>query len=162
MTGWRLFAILPVLLLSACSALPPLIEKPIPKIERFSLEKINTRELEFTLTLSVSNPNAFSLTLSSVKAELQMADLVIAEGSSDSPVTLPGHGATSVELNVHSDLSRASKVLTDMLLHPSKKVPYHLSGEVRLTQLSISQDFDQKGEESLLTWFRHKKPSQSP
>lgn len=160
MKAKRLLGLL-LLGLTACAALPTVLDKPQVSVSKIELTGVSKEGASFQLSLDVYNPNSVSLTVQSLDAELTVSGKLLAQGQSQAPVRLDAKAHAKLTLAVLTEAEATRLILLDLIKAPTKKYPYRLLGHVVLTDLHLERTFERTGEESLLTWIGHQNPSSS-
>ena len=94
------------LCLSACSLLVPRLEKPELAVSQIEWVGGNLLRQDFKVTLSIHNPNARSLPVSGLDAELRVGGESVARAVRAEPFVVPAHGDSDVEVMISADLAR--------------------------------------------------------
>jgi hypothetical protein len=134
-----------VIALHACSSLPPLLDKPKVEFTGIRFDGGNLSNPEFTVILKLTNPNRVDLPVKVVDIACEVGGKPFAQGHSLQPVTLPAHDSALMELHLKIQNEGLSQLVKDLLLNPSQKVAYHLTGQATMTQLELHTTFDFSG-----------------
>ncbi|NNF41286.1 MAG: LEA type 2 family protein, partial [Woeseiaceae bacterium] len=85
----------------------------------------------FMLTFDVSNPNSFSLPISSVKYGVKLDDQPFASGSTSSKFSVPANGDAQFAISVDLNLLQSAPMLLALVRRSgNEEVPYELNGEL--------------------------------
>ena len=123
-------ALLALLCLGGCRTLAPRLVPPTLAVTAVRLQGGGLRHEQVQLQVHVSNPNDRTISVRSIVANVDLAGMPFASGTSEAPFTLPANGDTSFVLDVTADVSRALLVMAGGLGH--RTVAYHLYGELHL------------------------------
>lgn len=131
--AWRIIAtFIAVLPLMAGCSLPAMlagrIEPPTVALHASLVESLSPSTAAVRFALAVDNPNGVGLTVRVVDCRLTVSDQAVVEGKSSSRVTVPAHGAATVELRVEMPYNALSESPDAMMLG---EVPYDLDGKLR-------------------------------
>ncbi len=141
----RWSVLLPAALLAACSLLAPKLERPDLSLVGIEIRGGNFLQQNLLLTLHIHNPNARTLPVHALHADLKVGGEVIASGVSSAPFVVPAEGDANCEILVTANMALGLLKLS----HPDKRtgaIEYDLDGvaEVDLP-LRRSLPFHQHG-----------------
>jgi LEA14-like dessication related protein len=141
----RLFAAA-LLLLAACSSLPPQALMPRFSVADIDLKAVGLLEQHFALELRLTNPNDFDLAVEALDYELEVNDQPFAKGTGRSAVTIPA--ASSVVMRVDAITQSHNLIRQFSLLEPDmlkQGVPYRIKGRIKTDKWFGWLPFEQKG-----------------
>lgn len=142
----RLFAAAALLLLAACSVLPPQALMPRFSVAEFDVKAIGLLEQHFDLGLRLTNPNEFDLTIEALDYELEVNDQPFAKGTGRSAVTIPA--VSSVVMRVDAITLSHNLIRQFSLLEPEmlkQGMPYRIKGRIKTDKWVGWLPFEQKG-----------------
>lgn len=131
-TGLPAIVSLLALTLSGCAnTLQNMVKSPSVTLNAVEIVGLALTGQTFMLTFDVSNPNSFSLPISSVNYGVKLDGQQFASGSTASKFSVPANGdaqfAISVDLNL---LQTAPMLLALVRRSANEDVPYELDGEL--------------------------------
>jgi len=113
------------LLVAACA---PHFERPEVTVEKIDYRGGNLLQQDFAVRLNIHNPNARTLPVAGLDAQLNVDGDRIASGAADRPFVVPALGDGQFDMTIHVDM--AAGVLK--LLAHRDALPYELTGKVRI------------------------------
>ncbi|BCL74415.1 hypothetical protein JHS3_01510 [Jeongeupia sp. HS-3] len=132
-----------VAMLAACSSLPTSFEKPKVSVAGIAIKDIGIFEQRFTLSLRVQNPNDVSVPVSGLNAKLEVNGKPVADGVSNTSVTIPALGEATVPIEIVSNLGGLARLLK----RGDNAAPsYRLYGKLFSPWKPGGIEFDQKGD----------------
>lgn len=87
--------------------LVPRFEKPTVSVNSVQYLGGNLRQQNFSVKLTVQNPNDRSLPVSGLHAELSVAGERLASGVSDQPFVVPAHGTADFDMTIQANFALA-------------------------------------------------------
>lgn len=123
-------------------------KQPTLEVAEVRIASFDRETAQLTLLLKVDNPNANTLTLTDMKADLFLADVSIAEAVSAQPrVTLPAKTTVMVPMKISLTFKNLPKALQQSLLAlVSGGLPYRLVGSVTTQNGLTVLPFERSGE----------------
>lgn len=142
----RLWVLLVLFSLAACSGLPLNMLAPRVSVATVDLRQIGVLEQHFDVGLRVANPNDFDLTIEALEFDLEVNGRAFAKSLSRAATRIPA--ASSEVLQI--DAIMQSKNLLEQLrtLTPDtlkQGVPYRIRGRIKTDQSSRWLPFDHSG-----------------
>ncbi|MDR1276544.1 MAG: LEA type 2 family protein [Candidatus Accumulibacter sp.] len=138
------FLLFPLLLatLFACGGAP---RRPEVALEGIRLDRISFEDQGFLLRLRVRNPNAFDISLESLRFTLEVEGKSLASGALGEPVRIPGGGDAAVEVAARGRLGAFFRLLRDRRKQGGdRKLAYRIHGDAGLAGFG-ELPFDRKG-----------------
>ena len=120
--------------LAACSGAPPLAA-PRADVESVRLDRITGTDATFSVTLSLSNPNAREIAVDAVEANLAIEDIRVGNATLRSPLRLPANGDAQAILQARAGLSAALQVLAQI---GQRSQEQKRTGEAALVRYAVS------------------------
>ncbi|MFT0211056.1 LEA type 2 family protein [Pseudomonas sp. F1_0610] len=104
-----------------------------PDIQLTSIELVQAKlvEQEFKLQFRVDNPNDSSLALKSMKYDVQINNIPLAQGSQKIWLTVPAKQHKHIELTVFTNLWRHMKSIIRLIEKPNTPIEYQLDTEFK-------------------------------
>lgn len=133
------------LLLSACTGVGGMVEKPRVSLAGVEIEGLGLLEQQFLVSLRISNPNDIAVAINGVDFSLNLNGEHFASGMSREEVTLPRLGETVVKLKVTTRLDRLWKQLRS-LQSGDKPLGYQLTGRLYAPWIPGGVSFERKDE----------------
>lgn len=129
--------------LAACA---PHFEKPDVHVQGVSVKSFKVEQSELTVRLKVVNPNAIALPIEGAAYTVMLNGSQFASGETTTPVTVPAHGSSDVELPVVVDLKGGLGGVLSLGTVLQGGVDYRVVGNVR-TGITFFRNisFDEKG-----------------
>lgn len=121
-----------LLLLAACAALQPRLERPSVSLVDVDLLEVGLLRQRYLITLSVQNPNSRSIPIKGMSYTLDIAGQDFASGVSPRGFTLPAYGESEVQVELNTNLLSTLRRLQDLLEGGSDSVSYALSGKLEV------------------------------
>ena len=115
------------LLLAACGLRPTL---PTLTPRSAEITSIATTGLGLRVHLLANNPNAYGLTVQSIRTRVTLASHDLGESQVATTFTLPSHRDVPLDTDVHVPWNDLPGILLASALN--ENVPYHLDGTVRV------------------------------
>lgn len=137
------FALCVVLVLGACASLNP--QQPEIELEGVRPLNLSLSGQRLAVTLKLSNPNDFDLTLRNVDLTATLGGEAVATGTSDDAVTLPANGEQILELEVIAGLDVALATLRAALDSDQEGLDYGVNGTVRVAGWPVAIPFETDG-----------------
>lgn len=142
----RMWVLLMMFSLAACSGLPLNMQAPRVSVATVDLRQIGMLEQHFDVGLRVANPNDFDLTIEALEFDLEVNGRAFAKSLSRAATKIPA--ASSAVLQI--DAIMQSKNLLEQLrtLTPDalkQGVPYRIWGRIKTDQSSRWLPFDRSG-----------------
>ncbi len=109
------------------------IQPPQVKVEGVTLGMPTAAGWPIFARLRLQNPNPEALTIRGYDYILWLEDRSVAQGISQGEVVLPAGGETVTEFPILVNLPAAMSILPQALRNQQRKIPYRLSGGVRLS-----------------------------
>jgi len=128
-----------LLLLSSCSSLSGLIDKPQLSVADFKMTQANLFQQTFKVRLKVDNPNAFSLPVLGLNYGLSIAGVDITQGTTNQGVRIPANGSDFLEIDFNTNLLKTLPDLKNVIRSGGKNLSYNLTGDVNLDNPIISK-----------------------
>jgi len=131
--------ILSTVLLTGCSSLSGLIDKPQLSVADFKLTQANLLQQSFKIRMKVDNPNSFSIPVLGLNYGLSIAGVDITQGTTNQGVRIPANGTDYLEIDFSTNLLKTLPDLKDVILSGGKSLSYNLTGDVNLDNPIISK-----------------------
>jgi len=122
-----------VFMLVGCASIPT--SKPLPptvEIADVALAKLGLQTQELAFTLDVFNPNSYNLPVNTLSFIASSDNQAIAEGRSDTPVTLLAESSTQVVINVTARANKLLRKLIALSIDDTDSMNYNVTGFVKL------------------------------
>lgn len=141
-------ALAPLVLLPACSALPPLgLEAPRLSFAGLSVPRAGLDEIEFLLTVIADNPNEVDVPLSNLRFDLELFGLPFASGAARDPrLTLPGRGTRQVPIAFTVPTSALLDLVSRARSEGSGRLEYRLKGSANWGSSPFTIPFEKTGD----------------
>ena len=137
-------------IMSGCSSLSSLIEKPGISVADFALKDLTANSQTFAVRLKVDNPNGFSLPVAGLDYGLNILGTNVLNGSNASGVRIPANGTDYIDLDLSVDLVNSIPGIARALKNSNGNLSYGLNGAVKLDNPLIkSVPFNKTGEYKL-------------
>lgn len=147
-----LLAHLAVVLLSACSSLPPPnLQAPEISVGDLALTDIGLDRLKFLVTLETLNPNDVDVPLTNVRLDLTVFDVALAQGALiERQVTLPSRGRQLVPVEFTVPTARLLDVLERFRRGNWDNFNYRLAGHANWGDTPFGVPFERSGNLDIL------------
>jgi LEA14-like dessication related protein len=146
-----LAAILASLAIAGCAGIGTQLEPPRVSLANIRVEKVSGLETAFEIQLRVFNANDADLTVTGIRADLDVNGRPFATGVSNSPVEIPSYGTELVTVTVYSSVIKMFKSVYG--LKESEEIKYRLNGKIRVSagngMVPTSLPFESEGQVSL-------------
>jgi LEA14-like dessication related protein len=140
----RAWACLFTLFLVAFSACVGALKRPEVSLEAIRLDGVGIEEQRFSLRLALHNPNAFEISIESMRFDLEIEGKTFAQGVLGAPVRIPGGGEARVEIAARGRLGTLFKSLREKLKKGGdSRLAYRIHGRAALEKLGVLP-FDHK------------------
>lgn len=139
-----------ILLLSACTGLLGLAQKPEISLAGLSVLQVGVFEQRFALKLRIQNPNDVELPINGLSFDIQLNGQPFAHGLSDKAVIVPRYGEALLDVAATSTLGSALKQLRELQKSGRDRIGYRLAGRLQLQGMG-SQPFERRGDLQLPT-----------
>lgn len=123
-----MLGVVSAVVLSACATAPNLVAQPSVSLDAVELSKVRVNSQSFLLNLSISNPNAFSLPIESVRYRILFDGQTFASGNTPAGFSIPANGDGAFTLSVETDFLKSAGQITSLL---SGGVPEHVEYEIQ-------------------------------
>jgi LEA14-like dessication related protein len=143
---YRLFAVAALLLLAACSALPPQALMPRFSVAEIDVKAVGLLEQHFEVGLRLANPNDFDLGIEAMEFELELNGQPFAKGLSQTRASIPA--TSSVVVRVDAVTQSHNLIRQFVTLEPDtlkQGMPYLIKGRVKTDKWLGWLPFEQKG-----------------
>ncbi|MDR1162830.1 MAG: LEA type 2 family protein [Candidatus Accumulibacter sp.] len=159
MRAGAVFLLFPLLFaaLSACGGAP---RRPEVALEGIRLDRISFEDQGFLLRLRVRNPNAFDISIESLRFTLEVEGKTLASGTLGEAVRMvrmvriPGGGDAAVEVAARGRLGAFFRLLRDYRKKGGdRKLAYRIHGDAGLAGFG-ELPFDRKATLDLTAWSR--------
>lgn len=127
------------LLMSSCSSLSSLVEKPGLSVADFSMVDGNIFQQTFRIRLKVDNPNAFSLPILGLNYGLNIAGVDVANGTSANGVRVPANGTDYLDIDLSTNLLKSLPELSNVIKSGGKDLSYNFKGNLNLDNAFIKK-----------------------
>ena len=139
------------LAIAGCAGIGKQLEPPRVSLANIRAEEISGLETAFEVQMRVFNANDVSLTVTGIKAELDINGQPFATGVSNAPVEIPSYGTELVTVTVYSSVIKMFKSVYG--LKGSEELKYRLNGKIRVSagnnMMPTSLPFESEGQVSL-------------
>lgn len=129
--------VLIALLMSSCSSLSSLVEKPGLSVANFSMVDGNLFQQTFRVRLKVDNPNSFSLPILGLNYGLNIAGIDVANGTTANGVNIPANGTDYLDIDLSTNLLKSLPELSNVLKSGGKDLSYNFKGNLNLDNTFI-------------------------
>lgn len=134
------------LVLTACSSLSGLVEKPGLSVADFNLVDANIFQQTFRIRLKVDNPNSFALPIVGMNYGLNIMGVDVADGTTANGVRVPANGTDYLEIDLSTNLLKSLPDLSEILKSGGRDLSYNFKGNVKLDNTFIkSVPFNKSG-----------------
>ncbi|MEM7430601.1 MAG: LEA type 2 family protein [Pseudomonadota bacterium] len=118
-------------LLQSCASLEGLIQTPSVSLNSIKVTDLDFSGQTFSLGFDVSNPNPFSLPITSINYSVSLDGEHFAGGKTDADLTVPAQGDTEFAISVELDLIRtAPKLLYLIRESRDRGISYRVKGDL--------------------------------
>ncbi len=145
LTGLSILA-LGAALLVGCAGTPLKPQPPEVTVKSVRPVGISLTEQTLMFTLSVNNPNSFSLPIEAVDFVARLSDQQIASGTSVQSTTIPAKGTGLLEVEVRTKLSDVLDKFRQLMTGGGLKLNYGLEGNVKVKDRDAAFPFQLKGD----------------
>ena len=139
------------LAIAGCAGIGKQLEPPRVSLANIRAEEISGLETAFEVQMRVFNANDVSLTVTGIKAELDINGQPFATGVSNAPVEIPSYGTELVTVTVYSSVIKMFKSVYG--LKGSEELKYRLNGKISVSagnnMMPTSLPFESEGQVSL-------------
>ena len=125
-------ALVCIMVLWGCSSVPFSLDTPRIEITSLSLLDANADGQRFLVTLQLSNPNDFIVTIQGLSFNLRLVGEGFIDGQANEIVTLPANGESTVRVDLRSEFVSSVSRLMAYLQGPESTLPYDIQGELAL------------------------------
>jgi LEA14-like dessication related protein len=125
------------LVLTACSSLSGLVEKPGLSVADFNLVDANIFQQTFRIRLKVDNPNSFALPIVGMNYGLNIMGVDVADGTTANGVRVPANGTDYLEIDLSTNLMKSLPDLSEILKSGGRDLSYNFKGNVKLDNTFI-------------------------
>lgn len=132
------------LLLASCTGIRGMVEKPGVEFAGLEVQGMGLSEQNFLVTLRLSNPNDFSITLDGVDFTLSLNGEHFASGTSREAVTLPRLGEADVRVRITTRLDALRKLIRAQYKSGAQQ-EYQLNGRFYGAWVPAGVPFERKG-----------------
>jgi LEA14-like dessication related protein len=142
----RVWVLLAVFSLVACSALPLNMLAPRVSVATVDIRQIGLLEQHFDVGLRVANPNDFDLTIEALEFDLEVNGRAFAKSLSRAATQIPAASSAVLQIDAimqSKNLIEQFRSLTPDMLR--KGVPYRIQGRIKTDQSSRWLPFDHLG-----------------
>jgi LEA14-like dessication related protein len=130
--------------LAGCASMLPKLAAPALVVTGVVIGGGNLQQQQIKLTFHATNPNNRPIPIRSIECNLELEGSAFAQGTTDSPFTLPPLGEADFDVNVTANLNTVLAALAGGFGHHT--VDYRVYGQVHLQGgLLRTIPFDQKG-----------------
>lgn len=138
--------ILVALLMSSCSSLSSLVQKPGLSVADLSMVDGNLFQQTFRVRLKVDNPNSFALPILGLNYGLNIAGVDVADGTTANGVRIPANGTDYLDIDLSTNLLKSLPELSNVLKSGGKDLSYNFKGNLNLDNAFIKKvPFDKSG-----------------
>jgi LEA14-like dessication related protein len=120
------------LLLSACTSMNLVPEKPQVALKTVELGKVSLTEVELLATLDVINPNDYPLNLSGIDYQVDALGMMLGKGSTLEAIKLEPHVKQTVKLPLTLTTASAVKFGQAFYSPAQKELPVTLQATVKV------------------------------
>lgn len=149
MLNLRIFAFISIALVAAltaaCSGLPFNAKAPKVSVAEVNLKSLGLFEQLFDVSLRVTNPNDFDISIEGLEFKLEVNGQAFATGLARSHTHVPAFASPRVHVEAvtqSKNLLQQMKTLPDAL---EKGVPYRIHGRIKIDRTNDWTPFDYRG-----------------
>lgn len=125
-----------------CATMAGLSEPPRVRVVSITPTHFQLLEQRFRVTLQVQNPNAQNITIRGLDYEIEVNDMIFAQGVSGKPITIPAYGESTADVEVVSTLQRLLEQLQALSARGKPTIDYAISGHVSIDGIPFPVPFD--------------------
>lgn len=142
----RLFVLLLVVGLAACSSLPFNAVAPRVSVADLTIKRLGLFEQHFDVALRVSNPNDFELTIEALDFELEVNGHPFAHGLSQTTTRIAASSSTLLRIDAIMQSKHLLRQFENLSPESLKAgVPYRIHGRLKTDRWSSWMPFDRTG-----------------
>jgi LEA14-like dessication related protein len=119
-----------ILISSACAIMTKHLEPPTIEIAEIKIKKLKPLEAIFNVQLRVLNPNDLSIIVKGLSCDLEINNVHLATGVSNTTTQIPALGTTTLSLEVNSSILDLTKSI--ITLSDNEISKYKIKGRVLL------------------------------